>query len=304
MSEYQYCLCGIRLALSLPEGVRPTGPLEQFRAEDTADLPEVRYEARWYSGLPEPTGPVIDRHLGYRIRQSGRGFRYEFNVGYELNPYTLLLDQDPEGACNTLWLPEAHRELLLGEGLPAAQNLGQEILFLSRDRLLLHASLVRYRGRGILFTGPSGMGKSTQANLWQQVFGAEILNGDKAVIQLDGDGPLAWGSAYAGTSGIYRNESAKPVGILALRQGSRNEICPLRGRDALFELMPRMATAPWAGMWHSRGVDLALRLLEQVPVYRLTCRPDRGAAELAFETLFPQWAGILAGGKNREEEIE
>ena len=52
------------------------------------------------------------------------------------------------------------------------------------DGLLLHASLIDYGGSGILFVGNSGVGKTTQAELWQQHLGAEILNGDKALVRL------------------------------------------------------------------------------------------------------------------------
>ena len=299
--EYRYSVCGIPLVLSLPEEVRPVGSMEYFRGEGPGGVPPVRYEARWYRDPPEQAGTLAERQPGCRIFQMGRRFRYAFNVGSTRNPHCCFLDQDPEGDTNTLWLPERHRALLQSEGLPVTQDLGQELLFLSHDRLLMHAALVRWRGRGILFTGPSGMGKSTQAGLWQRYLGAEILNGDKAVFHLDRE-IRAWGSPYAGTSGIYRNEMAIPAGIVSLGQGEQNEIQPLTGREALLELMPRMATAPWAGKWHGRGVDLALDLLERVPVYRLSCRPDRGAVELTRRTLFPGWGDDSSGEPRKKEK--
>ena len=286
MKDYSYSICGIPLRISLPDEVEPVGTIGPFRRGDHPEPEEVRYRAKWYSGPPEDVGPIVHHQPGYRIRQTRDGYRYEFNVGYEVNPDCLLLDMDPGGQSNTLWLPERHRGLLQAQGLPAAQDLGQELLFLSHDRLLMHASLIRVRGRGILFTGPSGMGKSTQAGLWQRYRGAELLNGDKAVLHMDRE-IRAWGSPYAGTSGIYRNEMAPAVGIVSLRQGKRNEIRRLRGREALLELLPRMATAPWAGQWHGRGIDLALELVERIPVFRLSCLPDREAVELTEETLFP-----------------
>ena len=47
--------------------------------------------------------------------------------------------------------------------------------------LVLHSSyIVTRQEQGILFSGPSGIGKSTQAALWQRYAGAEIVNGDRA----------------------------------------------------------------------------------------------------------------------------
>lgn len=297
----EYCceVCGLKLLLSLPEGVRPVGAIEPFLLERAGFQPQVRYAARWYTQRPADTGPVVESQVGYSIRRMGRGYRYAFNVGCTLNPDALLLDQDPETQSYDLWLPRAHEALLRREGLPIAQNLGQELLLLSHDRLLLHASLIRWGGKAVLFTGPSGMGKSTQASLWERYRGAEILNGDKTVLHLTPERITAWGSPYAGTSGIYRNEAAPAAGIVALRQGPVNEIVPLRGKEALLELMPRMATAPWAGQWHGRGVDLALALLERIPVYRLTCRPDREAVELTERTIFPDGRGAALPARGK-----
>ena len=102
MKEYAYGICGIPLRISLPDEVEPVGAIEPFRRETPPEPGEVRYTAKWYSGLPEDVGTIVNRQPGYRIRQTGDGYRYEFNVGYEMNPYCLLLDMDPGGQGNTL----------------------------------------------------------------------------------------------------------------------------------------------------------------------------------------------------------
>ena len=43
-----------------------------------------------------------------------------------------------------------------------------------RDGMPLHAALVEKDGYGVVFLGPSGMGKSTQAKLWVEHQGADI----------------------------------------------------------------------------------------------------------------------------------
>ena len=87
-------------------------------------------------------------------------------------------------------------------------RIGLETLLLQHQGLLLHASLINYAGRAIAFAGPSGVGKSTQADLWKKCLGAEIINGDRAVLRKNADHWIAYGSPYAGTSGIYKNNSA------------------------------------------------------------------------------------------------
>ena len=81
--------------------------------------------------------------------------------------------------------------------------IGLEQLLLRYDGLILHSSLVRWQGKGILFSAPSGTGKSTQASLWEKHMGAEILNGDRAGIRYVDGRWMAYGLPYAGSSRIY-----------------------------------------------------------------------------------------------------
>ena len=50
--------------------------------------------------------------------------------------------------------------------------------------LVLHSAyIVTRQGEGILFSGPSGIGKSTQAALWQRYGAAQTVNGDRALVR-------------------------------------------------------------------------------------------------------------------------
>lgn len=248
--------------------------LEEFSIEDA----DVVYHITEHSGEIIPEGEILQKNLGYRITRANDGIHYYFNVGTTLNGYMAVLRG------TTLSLPVEHKELLL-HNLDVTAMLGQELLLIHHNRLLMHASFVRYRGDGILFTGPSGMGKSTQAALWEKYMGAEILNGDKTILHIRQEGVTAYGSFYAGSSGIIRKEDAPLRAIVALRQGKENQIHRLFGREALLELLPHLATALWDGESHLQAMDLALMLAANIPVYVLTCRPDKEAVELTKQTI-------------------
>ena len=91
------------------------------------------------------------------------------------------------------------------------------------NAMILHSSLVDFSGNGIVFTAPSGTGKSTQADLWKKFKGAEILNGDRTIIRKNANYE-AYGSPYAGSSGIYKNKFVNLKAIVVLRQADENRI--------------------------------------------------------------------------------
>ncbi|PWM48932.1 MAG: hypothetical protein DBX62_01245 [Clostridia bacterium] len=93
--------------------------------------------------------------------------------------------------------------------------LAMERPLLKYGRIVVHASAVIYGGEAYLFSAPSGGGKSTQADIWHDKRGAEILNGDKVILRPTHGGVIAYGSPIAGSSGIYVNKSA-PVRAICM----------------------------------------------------------------------------------------
>ena len=166
--------------------------------------------------------------------------------------------------------------------------MGLEILLLRHGGLILHSSFIRWQGQGILFSAPSGTGKSTQAGLWETHMGAEILNGDRAGIRYVNGTWRAYGLPYAGSSHIFHNESAPIRTIVVLRQGPENRICPMSVPAALRALLPEFSAHRWNSSFMDKVLDLAAGLLKEVPVYTLEGRPDDGAVQLLHDTLLKE----------------
>lgn len=164
-------------------------------------------------------------------------------------------------------------------------RIGMETLLLQHKGLLLHASLIKYEDKSIAFTGPSGVGKSTQADLWKAHLGVQILNGDRAALRLDQDTWMAYGSPYAGTSGIHKNDGAPLAAIVVLDQAQENRISRLTETQALKYLYPELSVHHWDREFVAKATDLCLQLLTQVPVYLLECRPEESAVLLAKKGL-------------------
>lgn len=162
--------------------------------------------------------------------------------------------------------------------------LGIDLVLPHFQRIMMHASIVKYENAAILFTGPSGMGKSTQANLWKTYKGASVINGDRAILSVE-EQIYAYGSPYAGSSGIYINECAPVKMIVLLRQDKENKIEKLEEKEAYRMLFPRFLMTKWDKHLLIKTLDLIECLLKKVPVYLLSCRPDEEAVELVYQKL-------------------
>ena len=65
-------------------------------------------------------------------------------------------------------------------------------LLLSYSRCLFHSAAFAFQGKAYLLAAPSGVGKTTQLNLWWQLYPGEItiINGDKPALQFQDNGPI------------------------------------------------------------------------------------------------------------------
>ena len=110
--------------------------------------------------------------------------------------------------------------------------------------LVLHSAyIVASAGKAILFSGPSGVGKSTQAALWERCAGARVVNGDRALV--DVGKKTANGIFYSGTSGISENVTAPVRAIVLLGQGSENRVLVPSPQAAFAGVLSQCAYYEW-----------------------------------------------------------
>jgi hypothetical protein len=228
---------------------------------------------------------------GAPVHQEEHTLIYHTHKGW-LRIYSALTGADgcqvaclfcPDGR-HTLYLPASQWDVF-AKHWSIADLLAGEKLLIQHDAFLLHSSVVEIHGKSVLFSAPSGVGKSTQANLWAEHLGATILNGDRAVIRHTDGGFTAAGSFWSGTSGIYVPRQAPIAGIILLEQAPENAIEPV-GVDAFKALLSETTVNTWDPAFMGQITDLICDVMTQVPIYRLRCRPDKAAAELVYQTLF------------------
>lgn len=153
----------------------------------------------------------------------------------------------------------------------AFRYLGIEDLLLRKDRICLHAACVQTPLGGILFSGPSGIGKSTQADLWCRYRNGRLINGDRPILSGAEGKWLAWGSPYAGSSRCYVNESCPITAIVMLEQGRDCACRRLTKGEAFRAVWSGVTVHDWDPQFALRAMDLVTELIETVPVFRLRC---------------------------------
>ena len=162
---------------------------------------------------------------------------------------------------------------------------------LQRKACILHSSYVEYEGKALLFTGPSNVGKSTQASIWEQYGGAQIINGDRTLIREKDGQMFVYGYPCCGTSGICVNKTLPLNMIVVLEQANENRIKELSVMEKMRALVVAMEVYPWDRKEIDWAFAVAKQIVKQVPVIKLYCRPDKGA----FDVLKQYWEEIENG---------
>jgi len=164
-----------------------------------------------------------------------------------------------------------------------------EILFRSKiifyQGLAVHAAALNWQGKGLLFSAPSGTGKTTQAGLWKRYKNAVVLNGDHPAVRMIDDLPVVFGTPWSGSSLDHKNAYAPVTAIIILQQAIDNTIRRLTPNEAVTKLLPRCFLPYFDENMMNTAVDTFNRLLDKVPVYLLNCRPEKEAVELVCQVL-------------------
>lgn len=155
-----------------------------------------------------------------------------------------------------------------------------------RGGMVMHAVSINYKGESILFSGVSGMGKSTQADLWSEFEGSHIINGDRATLQFQDERLITTGSAWSGSSGIFLNESAPIKAIVFLEQADYNQLVELAPQKALSYMMPRCFLPYYNQEFMAIALSNVDKIARNTRMFLLRNKADRESVELVRQAVF------------------
>ena len=152
-----------------------------------------------------------------------------------------------------------------------------------RRMITLHSSSIIYNGLAYLFSAPSGTGKSTHTNLWEEHCNVQPLNGDVALLSVEGDTVYAHGMPWCGTSEKYSNETVPLGKIFFLKRASLNKITEMNSFEAVLNICSRSFSPNWNKTLSARTLDVAKEIERLSPCLLLECLPAREAMDTVKE---------------------
>ena len=270
VSGEKLCEAVVRIEGFRPFEVVEGEPVFRFQEGKITDVPEmakVEYTLE-YEGVKGTFG------------RTAEGFR-------------LNLQPEAEGAFD-VWCREEETVVYLGGNWSVllyrfALWVAYGLMTLQRDTLAIHSSCIVYQDKAVLFLGESGTGKSTHTRLWREhIEGAVLLNDDSPMIRVEGGKIWAYGSAWSGKTPCYKQERYELKACVRLSQAPYNRIQKLSVLQAYGAIHPSCAPEfAYDDVLYDHVSRIIGQILSVVPCYHLACLPDREAALLSCQTLFP-----------------
>lgn len=278
MQRECYRFGGMTFAIASDEPIERSKMCEPFRVSGGAADYTIRLT--FSDDLPQPpaeaarSGPVYRWQVG-----AERHLLEQYGTPDKLPQFTYAVTR---GAHTEVTFAERYRT---GASVRAVlEAAGLFDIFADAGMLVLHSAyIVTPAGEAILFSGPSGIGKSTQAALWERSAGAQIINGDRAL--LDIGRKTANGIFYSGTSGICRNVTASIQAIVLLGQNDENRVSTPSPQAAFAGVLSQCAYYDWDALSATKMTECVARLVSDVPVLHFDCRADASAVRVLQERL-------------------
>ena len=260
-------------------------PENFLRFEAEKGIPEYSFQIDLTDRFPRPKGRLAAQRGDLAVfEENGMETRYIGSLGAQ-GYYACSMELD-----------STHTKVLLAD---AVKNMtGIDPVFLSmfsmerhiirRDSLILHCAYMERDGKAILFSAPSGTGKTTQATLWEKYRGTRVINGDKALLMKHDGGWTANGWPVCGSSGVCHNERLDIRAIVMLSQGKENTIRRLSPFQAFSQIYSQITVNFWNRDAQQHAMDLLEELIAHVPVYHLSCTISEGAVRCLEDALLKE----------------
>lgn len=253
---------------------------EQFRIEEAGDLEEIRFKGELKPLNQYDKEKRIIKNYTYELIETGNERLIIYHWAHCRNGFAIWpgrLDADKENIC---YFDPALKEDISMNFDWFFGITGLHKTLMQKDSYILHGSYIDVNGTAVVFSAPSGTGKSTQAELWRKYASAEIINGDRVLIRKRGECWHAFGFPSCGSSDICVNRTLPIGAVVILKQGIINEISQLSVIDKVKAIATATEFYHWDHIEMEKAFEFAQDFAMEVPIIQLGCRPDEGAVKV------------------------
>ena len=268
----------ITISTVVPRSMRITLPGEvQAFLVDATD-PDISLKLKWADAIE----PLHGKELLFDSGQIWRLYRHEHSLCFDLS--TVALGREPYKRV-VMDLQFTRGEIFVNRKYFDKKPL-YPLEYPLDEILIVHklaatggaevhgCGIVAENGKGILFVGHSGAGKSTTARLWHAHRKVKILSDDRIVLRQQNGSIRMFGTPWHGEAGYSDASSAPLHAIYLLEHGSKNELQPIRPARAAAELFARCFLPFHDGQALESTMALLARVTDMVPCQWFRFVPD------------------------------
>jgi hypothetical protein len=226
--------------------------------------------------LPAPGALLFDSGAVWRAYATEDGFRIDCHSEiFGAVPYKVALFNSDLSHARILVRVETFNDEMHPLDYPLDEVMVAHLLGRGRGVELHSCGIIDRDGRGQLFVGQSGAGKSTTARVWLAEGDYEIVSDDRVIVRfIDGEWRM-FGTPWHGEAELSSAASAPLAAIHLLVQAKRTELVALPPAQAA----ARLFSCSFPPFYDAEALAATLGILErlaaEVPVRALRFVPDR-----------------------------
>ena len=257
------------------EGMEFPEHFQLFQTKEE-EKPDVTYRLEIVDQLPEIEGDCISQRPDIQIFEKDHLEARRLSIVGMSVVYGVYQEISPEEIHCFL-----HKDFLdmLSTDTIFVSLFALEKQMIARQAVILHCSVVKTGDQVMLLSGPSGIGKSTHADLWVKYKNAKVINGDRTLICKRNDQWMSLGWPICGSSEICHNEDYPISRVVFLGQAKENQGRRLSYVEGIKHLISQTTANNWNADFVQKVWQIIEEMVADVPVYEYACNMEKEAVE-------------------------
>jgi len=243
-----------------------------FKVDTTAPFPPLDAYRKIFTSNPQGLWTIFEDTAASHYLISLQ------NVERDKIPYKIV-KADRKFREFFIYMRSDERHVLSPLEYPLADLAVSGYLNINKVGIILHSACISWKGRGYLFSGVSGSGKSTISEIWQKDNEAEVLTDERVLIRKLNNDLWAFGTPWHGTSEMHKNNGAPIEKIFFIKHGKKNRAISISKTDAANRLMVRCFPTFWNREGMQFAVEFCSKVAEAMEFYKLEFVNDMSVVE-------------------------